>query len=236
MSNKNLFLQRKVSLISLNSNKKQKNSFIKAKKSSKEIIIKGPWSSEEDALLKDWIIKNGPKNWNKCANNIPGRTGKQCREHWNNSLNSEIQKGNWSFEEDYLIMKFYKNFNGSWKKMIPIFKSRTENSIKNRFFSQIRKIASRYIKTGKKEYSTKLGLNILLKYYDIGLEESKRDFLKNNPMSEKELEEYLKKIENLLKNKKKGEKYIDLEILRKNRDNNLNVNNNISFNEIESED
>ena len=94
------------------------------------MMVKGPWSKEEDELLKNWIEKVGPKSWTKCAENIPGRTGKQCREHWNNSLNSNIIKGNWSSEEDLLIMVFYQKYNGSWKKMIPIFKSRTENSIK----------------------------------------------------------------------------------------------------------
>lgn len=73
-------------------------------------------------------------------------------------------------------MVFHKKFNGSWKKMIPLFKSRTENSIKNRFFSQLRKIASKYIKKGKREYSTKFGLQTLLNFYEMGLEEAKKHF------------------------------------------------------------
>jgi len=204
---KNLFLQKKRSL----SLRPKDSNNIKKKKSSKITIIKGPWSKEEDELLKNWIEKNGPKGWTKCAENIPGRTGKQCREHWNNSLNSNIVKGNWSSEEDYLIMLYYKKYNGSWKKMIPIFKTRTENSIKNRFFSQLRKIASRYIKTGKKEYSTKFGLDILLKYYDMGLDEAKELFLKESNMNENNLEIFINNIENLIKNKPKDQKFIELE-------------------------
>ena len=218
---KNLFLQKKHCL-----NPKAKSSsknISKSKKLSKVEIIKGPWSLDEDNLLKSWIEKNGPKNWTKCALNIPGRTGKQCREHWNNSLNYNIKKGDWSSEEDYLIMVFYEKYKGSWKKMIPIFKSRTENSIKNRFFSQIRKIASRYIKTGKKEYSTKFGLNILLNYYKMGVEEAKIEFLKNNSMNEKELEEYINNIDKMVNNKTKEEKFIDIQSLRKDK-NNLNDN------------
>ena len=46
--------------------------------------------------------------------------------------------------------------------MIPIFKSRTENSIKNIFYSKIRKISKFY---GKKEDKKEnLGLDYLLKY------------------------------------------------------------------------
>ena len=219
---KKIFLQKKRSLTF---NPKDTNNNLKHKKSSKGQLTKGPWTSEENKLLIEWINQNGTKNWTKCALGIPGRSGKQCREHWNNSLNSEIIKGNWSSEEDFLIMKFYRKFNGSWKKMIPIFKSRTENSIKNRFYSQLRKIASKYIKTGKKEYSTKFGLDTLLKYLDMGLEEEQKKYLKEHPMSDNELEEYINKIENMVKNKPKGKKFIDLDISNKNK-NNINDNDN----------
>ena len=212
-TNKNLFLQKKRS-----SSFRSDKSTIKKKKSLKDIVVKGPWSPKENELLKKWIETVGPKKWTKCALGIPGRSGKQCREHWNNSLNSNILKGNWTVEEDYLLMLFYEKMDKSWKKMIPLFKSRTENSIKNRFFSQLRKIASKYIKTGKREYSTKFGLSILLKYYEEGLQESKNLFLKNSNMNENELDEYINDIEKMLKNKPKEEKFIDIKPLRKSKD------------------
>ena len=115
------------------------------KNSSKQ--IKGPWSQNEDKLLIDWVQKHGPKFWAKCAETIKGRNGKQCREHWNNSLNNDIIKGKWSTEEDLFIMVFYKKLDKSWKKMIPLFKSRTENAIKNRFYSQLRKIKATIIQS-----------------------------------------------------------------------------------------
>jgi len=227
---KKIFLENKRSY-SIRS--KDSNCISNNKKPSKPIISKGPWKSPENQLLIDWINKNGPRNWTKCAEIIKGRTGKQCREHWNNSLNSEIKKGDWSAEEDLLIMVFHQKFNGSWKKMIPLFKSRTENSIKNRFFSQLRKIASKYIKKGKRVYSTKFGLEILLNYYELGLEQAKKHFLNKSKMSEKELEGYIKSIENKLKkNTKKGEKFIDLSSLRVNKN---KPDNEIKLNESEDE-
>ena len=89
-------------------------------------------------------------------------------------------------------MVFYKKFNGSWKKMIPIFKSRTENSIKNIFFSQMRTISKIYM---DKDYEIKkVGLSRLMKYFDILFEQVKIKYLKDNAMSENELEEYIKNI------------------------------------------
>ena len=229
---KDVFLQYKHSY-SIRS--KDSNTISSNKKPTKIISIKGPWTYQENQLLIDWINKNGPKNWTKCAQFIKGRTGKQCREHWNNSLNTEIQKGQWTTEEDLLIMIFYKKFNGSWKKMIPIFKSRTENSIKNRFFSQLRKIASKYIKTGKREYSTKFGLETLLKYYGMGVEQAKKTFFKKNKMNNIEFEDYIHSIEALVNKKPKGQKFIDLETLKSTKGINIISEINIDINESEDE-
>ena len=193
------------------------------KRKEKKRIKLGPWDDEEDKILDEWVKKHGPQKWTKCAELIKERTGKQCREHWINKLKSNLTKGNWTSEEDYLLMFFYNKMNRSWKRIIPIFKSRTENSIKNRFFSQLRKIASRFIKTGKKEYSTKFGLETLIKYYDIGVDEAKQLFIKESKMNEKELEEFINNIDKALKNKHKGDKFIDIEIFRKYKANNVDI-------------
>ena len=197
------------------------------KKSSKNIRIKGPWSAHEDQLLMKWIEVHGPKNWARCAETIKGRNGKQCREHWNNSLNYNILKGQWSTEEDLFIMVFYAKLDKSWKKMIPLFKSRTENAIKNRFFSQLRKITANYVKKDKSEYNSKFKLGTLLKYYNKGIEEAKNDFLKEHPMTEDNYNNFIKDVENLINNKPKEQKFIELDNIEKkyflnltNKDNN----------------
>ena len=128
--------------------------------------IKGPWSAQEDELLMEWVKKNGAKNWTKCSEFVYGRSGKQCREHWNNSLNPTLIKGNWTSEEDFLIMFFYKKYNGSWKKIIYLFEGRTENSIKNRFFSQLRKIAGENMGSDERQLSSKIRLGTLLNFYE----------------------------------------------------------------------
>ena len=197
------------------------------KKSSKNIRIKGPWSAHEDQLLMKWIEVHGPKNWARCAETIKGRNGKQCREHWNNSLNYNILKGQWSTEEDLFIMVFYDKLDKSWKKMIPLFKSRTENAIKNRFFSQLRKITANYVKKDKSEYNSKFKLGTLLKYYNKGIEEAKNDFLKEHPMTEDNYNNFIKDVEDLINNKPKEQKFIELDNIEKkyflnltNKDNN----------------
>lgn len=105
-------------------------------------LVKGPWSIDEDNKLVTWVQEKGPIKWAQCAHLIPGRSGKQCRERWFNNLNPNVKKGDWTPEEDDLIFKLYVNYGSSWSKIAQHFKDRTENSIKNRFYSTIRKLYS----------------------------------------------------------------------------------------------
>lgn len=204
----------------------KKRSRIKSKEIDKKPIIKiGPWNEHEDNLLRKWVEKNGAYNWMKCAEYMKDRTAKQCREHWKNSLDSNLIVGNWSAEEDLLIMKFYKKYK-SWSKMIPMFEGRTENSIKNRFFSQLRRIVVKKRPKGRKEYGTKFGLDILLNYLDEGIKQAEKKYYEENKnMTKENFENYMMQIENSIKNKKKGKKYIDLKSIKKK---NLNSKNKIS--------
>ena len=130
----------------------------------------GPWTEAEDNLLIEWVEKNGERVWNKCAKFIKTRTGKQCREHWNNKLNKKIKKGDWSPEEDLLIFQFYKKYR-SWKAIIPIFENRPKNSIKNRYFSQLRKIANKKKIYGNSLDIAKMGLEQLKQLEDDAIQE-----------------------------------------------------------------
>jgi len=105
-------------------------------------LVKGPWTTEEDKQLLNWIKINGPCKWSKCSNIIQGRSGKQCRERWFNTLNPNVKKGNWSPEEEYNIFLLYEKFGSKWSKIASFFEGRTENSIKNRFYSTLRRIHS----------------------------------------------------------------------------------------------
>ena len=158
-------------------------------------LVKGPWTAQEDAKLFEWVKTQGPTKWTLCSETIPGRSGKQCREHWNNSLNPDVKKGMWSVEEDFLIMTFYKKYNGSWKKISPLFEQRTENSIKNRFFSQLRKIASLHIQSKEKKFSSKIKLETLLNYLNEATKDAQEKFVSSTKMTDKEIEDYLLKKE-----------------------------------------
>jgi hypothetical protein len=172
----------------------------KSKKSKKILVKKGQWSSQEDKLLEQWVKTNGPKNWEACGRFIQGRKGKQCREHWNNCLNPELKKGNWGPEEDFLIMFFYEKCKGSWKKIIPLFDGRIENSIKNRFYSQLRKHATKNMEAkDRKRMIAKIKLNELKNYLNEALTETRNVLLKKTQMTQEQFELFLQKNEQKIK-------------------------------------
>lgn len=79
--------------------------------------------------------------WTSCSDFLSGRSGKQCRERWFNTLNPNVKKGGWTPEEDFLIFKFFSEFGSKWSLIASKFPGRTENSVKNRFYSTLRRIS-----------------------------------------------------------------------------------------------
>jgi myb proto-oncogene protein len=50
-------------------------------------------------------------NWTRIAEKLNlSRTGKQCRERWQNHLRPNIKKGEWTVEEEDMIQNMYQTF------------------------------------------------------------------------------------------------------------------------------
>ena len=73
------------------------------------------------------------------AKSLPGRIGKQCRERWHNHLDPKISKRKWTIEEDTLIVKLHLVHGNRWCDIAKKVTGRTDNAIKNRFNSNLRK-------------------------------------------------------------------------------------------------
>ena len=102
-------------------------------------MVSASWSKNEDELLTKLVLSNGAKDWTKIAALLPGRIGKQCRERWHHHLNPNVVKRKWTIEEDMLIIKLYLKFNSRWSEMAKHIDGRTDNQIKNRYNSNLKK-------------------------------------------------------------------------------------------------
>jgi Myb-like DNA-binding domain len=107
-------------------------------------VSKGPWTKEEDDILRQMVEENGAKNWSAIAAALPGRIGKQCRERWHNHLDPNIRKEKWSQEEDRLILLMHAQHGNRWCEIAKAIPGRTDNAIKNRFNSKLKKFVSKH--------------------------------------------------------------------------------------------
>jgi hypothetical protein len=100
---------------------------------------KNAWTPEEDAILTRVVAQEGAGHWTKVAAHLPHRMGRQCRERWFNHLAPDVKKGYWTAEEDRLILDAVREHGTKWSTIQKKLPGRSDNSIKNRYYSAIRK-------------------------------------------------------------------------------------------------
>ncbi|OEL13231.1 Transcription repressor MYB4 [Dichanthelium oligosanthes] len=108
---------------------------------------KGAWTKEEDQRLIAYIKAHGEGCWRslpKAAGLL--RCGKSCRLRWINYLRPDLKRGNFTEEEDELIIKFHELFGNKWSLIAGRLPGRTDNEIKNYWNTHIkRKLLARGI-------------------------------------------------------------------------------------------
>ncbi|KAG6658672.1 myb-related protein 308-like [Carya illinoinensis] len=113
----------------------------------KEHTNKGAWTKEEDELLINYIKVHGEGCWRSLpkAAGLP-RCGKSCRLRWINYLRPDLKRGNFTDEEDELIIHLHNLLGNKWSLIAARLPGRTDNEIKNYWNTHIkRKLCSRGI-------------------------------------------------------------------------------------------
>lgn len=109
-------------------------------------------SIQEDEAISKLVAQFGFNDWTQIAQklkdtyNITKRTGKQCRERWYNHLNPSVNKKPWTNDEEEQLFELHKVHGNRWKDISRLFTGRylyylfrTDNDIKNHFYSTLRR-------------------------------------------------------------------------------------------------
>ncbi|KAG9132239.1 hypothetical protein Leryth_020528 [Lithospermum erythrorhizon] len=103
-------------------------------------VKKGPWTPEEDIILVSYIQEHGPGNWRA----VPTNTGllrcsKSCRLRWTNYLRPGIRRGNFTEQEEKMIIHLQALLGNRWAAIASYLPQRTDNDIKNYWNTHLKK-------------------------------------------------------------------------------------------------
>ncbi|XP_045823365.1 transcription repressor MYB6-like [Trifolium pratense] len=106
----------------------------------KQHTNKGAWSKEEDDRLIKYIKDNGEGCWRSLPKAAGlARCGKSCRLRWINYLRPDLKRGNFTPDEDELIINLHTSVGNKWSLIAQKLPGRTDNEIKNYWNTHIKR-------------------------------------------------------------------------------------------------
>lgn len=179
-----LFLHNFNNIFTLNTilGKQNENKEYKRRRSNKS-----KFTIDEDNLLLNLVSKYGEKNWKKIAAEFDGRSVRQCRDRYRHYLSPDLNKKDWTEDEDDLLMEKVEEIGGKWKKLEQFFINRNEVQIRNRYY-QITHKNSRDKNKNKKQITSNVQCAKTNSEIGMSLIDANNDYFKDYDAFENESE------------------------------------------------
>ncbi|EAX95151.1 Myb-like DNA-binding domain containing protein [Trichomonas vaginalis G3] len=91
------------------------------------------FSPREDAKLVSLVNKLGTSNWKAVASKMFGRTPRQCKDRYTRFLSPDVNKSEWTEEEDRLLLEVVPKYLPHWRHIASFFDKRNDIHVKNRY-------------------------------------------------------------------------------------------------------
>lgn len=101
-------------------------------------IVKSKFTPEEDQKLFNLVNGLQEVDWSAIAKQFSHRNSRQCRERWQNYLNPNLIKDNWTEEDDRLLLDRYNEMGPHWNAIGRTLGNRSGNSVRNRYLVLMR--------------------------------------------------------------------------------------------------
>ncbi|XP_058217535.1 transcription factor MYB30-like [Rhododendron vialii] len=109
---------------------------------------KGAWSLEEDIKLRNSVEilqKYGHWNWQELPKYAGlSRCGRSCRFRWMNYLRPNVKHGNYTKDEEDLILKLHQQLGNKWSEIAAKLPGRSDNEVKNQWHTHLKKRSRKY--------------------------------------------------------------------------------------------
>jgi hypothetical protein len=104
----------------------------------------GKWTEDEDIKLKSLVHTHGGNNWDDISTLVSGRTKRQCRDRWHDSLDPSVglataRVGKWIEDEDIKLKNSVHTHGGNnWYEIAMLVPGRTKGQCQDRWRNSLR--------------------------------------------------------------------------------------------------
>jgi len=122
--------------ISFNFNKTARQCYARYRKINPK-YAKGKWSSDEENKLQKLVDTYG-KKWSVVSKYLKTRSNKQIRDHYNNCMDKNLNRNNFTEEEINKIKALFMIHGPKWCLIAKSLQGRTSDAIKNKYYWSIK--------------------------------------------------------------------------------------------------